>query len=65
MFEVIMTGVPYLHEDLLVAEFDTLEQAVECADEQVYECDVYHNHLEVYNNGQPNAEESKEEEDYV
>jgi hypothetical protein len=61
MFEVFMMGVPYLHEDLPEGEFDTLEEAIECADEKFYECFVYHNDQTVYNNGEPNAEELEPE----
>ena len=32
MYEVFMMGVPYLHEDLPEGEFDTLEEAIECAE---------------------------------
>jgi hypothetical protein len=61
MYEVFMMGVPYLHEDRPEGEFDTLEEAIECADEKFYECFVYHNDQTVYNNGQPNAEELEPE----
>ncbi len=58
MYEVMMAGVPYLHEDLPEGEFETLEQAIECADEQVYECYVMDEDCNIlYNNEQPNAEE--------
>ena len=57
MYEVFMMGVPYLHEDLPEGDFDTLEEAIKCADEKFSECYVYHNGETVYNNGQPNAEE--------
>jgi len=40
MYEVFMMGVPYLHEDLPEGEFDTLEEAIECADEKFFECYV-------------------------
>ena len=62
MFEVFMMGVPYLHEDLPEGEFDTLEEAIECADEKFFECYVYHNDQTVYNNGEPNAEEFEVED---
>lgn len=58
MYDVMMAGVPYLHEDLPEGEFETLEAAIDHADEMVFECFVMDATSTIlYNNGMPNAEE--------